>query len=284
MTDDEVDNGNGAVLLVRGKKTKSGVDLDAVLVSNLKDIAYLIHHHNFDWAHLNSGLERGGKSGFALLLAWFLSKVCGMKFDWSPAMSHVFFYDANTAEKMMNIENGSVVILDEGGEALFSRKAMSAIAIEVVQTLMRYGSKNIFLIINIPDWRWIDKYVRTSRVRSLARIRTKPKRVKVEGEWRVIRERGFYRFHSRKQVIRATRMKEKLGEPVFAGRFPDFRKEHPQEWAWYEVKKFAFLHDSAQRLKEKRELTEKKEEQARAKLQTAPARAAKREKKAGFNE
>lgn len=233
--------------------------LDEMLASNFMDITYSIRNLSWDWLNVNSGIERGGKSDFGLSQAWWLSHEGGMKFDWSPAMSNVFFYEPAMAEKMMTVPDESVVIIDEGGETLFSRKAMKREVSEIIQTLMRYGSKRIFLIINIPDWRWIDRYIRTSRVRSLIKIKTKAQKIMVDGRLTMVRERGFYRFYTRNMVKRASKKKEHLGDPAFFGVFESFGKEHPEEYAWYKAKKDAFLVSSGERLTKERLVVEAKE-------------------------
>jgi hypothetical protein len=223
---------------------------DSVMESNLKDISYNIKFNNWDWLHLNSGIERSGKSGFSLAQAMFLSKTCGLNFPWNEDLPNVFFFEKNLASKMLNIANKSIVIIDEGGEALMSRKAMEREVIKVVQTLMIYGSKNVFLIINIPDWRWVDKYVRQSRVRSLCEINTIPRFIRskeVEDEVRVVRERGFYSFFSRRKVLKASEHEPAtLGKPNFYGRFASFKESYPNEWEWYSEKKTEFLKEKAE--------------------------------------
>ena len=212
--------------------------LDPVLRGNLTDVAWNVQHENWDWLHLNSGIERGGKSSFALWQAKYMSDL-GFHFDWSKDMKHVFFYEPKVHEKMMALPNKSVAILDEGGEMLFSRKSIDRMVIKLIQTLMIYGSKNIFLIINIPDWRWLDKYVRCSRVRSLTTIRTHGK-LRRDGILR--RQRGFYEAYSRRQVMWASETDYgSLGRPSFYGSFPAFKWYYPTQWGYYSHHKTEFL-------------------------------------------
>lgn len=219
------------------------MDLDDNLKGNLDNFAYNVKKHNWDWLHINSGMERSGKSGFSLFMARFLSEECGLKFDWSPDLKNVFFFEKNLAAKMMKISDKSVVLLDEGGEMLMSRRAMEKEVVNIIQTLMIYGSKNIFLIINIPDWRWLDKYVRESRIRSLCVVRTRPRFVLDEGKRRVIRERGYYSFYARQPVVNASRNDDELGKAGFRGRFGNFARAYPREWECYSAKKTAFLEN-----------------------------------------
>ena len=236
------------MLGVKLRVSSSFRGLDLVLQSNLDDVIDIVLRDNWDWLLINSGIERGGKSSFSLFQAKYAS-AHGLKFDWSPALKHVFFYERNLSEKMMNIPDKSVVIIDEGGEVLFSRKAIENEVIKIIQTLMIYGSKNILLIINIPDWRWIDKYIRLARVRSLAHIKTQPYlKEQRGGGYRMKRARGYYDFYTRKQVIAASRNTGNqpegvLDRPRFAGRTSFFGSFYGKEWGWYSKKKTAFLEE-----------------------------------------
>jgi len=204
----------------------------------------MVKFENWDWLHINSGMERGGKSSFALFQAKYFSEQ-GLAFDWSPALSHIFFLEPNLSAKLMSLPDKSVAILDEGGEGLFSRDAIDRVVKDVIKTLMIYGSKNIVLIINIPNWRWIDRYVRESRVRSMTEIFTFPKATADAGSpsgFRVTQRRGFYSLYSRNQVLKASRSEFRdLGPPLYSGRFGNFAVSYPTEWSWYVAKKLAFL-------------------------------------------
>lgn len=220
---------------------------DDILAKELTHIAFNVQKNNWDWLHLNSGMERGGKSNFSLAQAKFLSDL-GLKFDWSPELKNIVFIEPNISEKLFNIENQSIVVLDEGGEMLLSRQAMKREVVDIVQTLMVYGAKNIFLIINIPDWRWIDKYVRESRVRSLCNVQTYPRYIETPDGVRVTRDRGFYSMYSRRKILDAcAREPPQLGRPNFSGRFNDFSADYPDIWANYTAKKMRFLEDKARK-------------------------------------
>ena len=215
------------------------------LTKNFEHVAGMVLKDNYDWLHLSSGMERSGKSVFSLWLAKILSERSGLKFDWK-GLSTVFFDEANLDKKLMNVPNGSVVILDEAGENLFSRKSITSQQINLVQTLMAYGSKNIFLILNIPSWRFIDKFVRVSRIKSLAIVKTQP-RVVAEGEGqRHTRGRGYFSLYTRSNVLKASRViagqEGKLRNPAFFGYFHDFKTYYPREWEVYNRKKWDYLN------------------------------------------
>ena len=220
--------------------------LDGVLTSNLADICYNIQRHDWDWLNVIDGNERTGKSNNALWLAKFASDA-GLKFDWE-GMSHVFLKEKHLHEKLIGIPNNSVVIIDEGGENLFSRTSMRGGNIKMVQTLMAYAAKNIFLIICIPNWRWIDVYIREARVRSVLHSFSVPKWEwdSQEKKWYMVRERGFYSFYSRRRIVGMNQEQgfnkgfKKL-EPNFSGKIPFFGDVYKNEWAAYRDKKMSYL-------------------------------------------
>jgi len=224
-------------------KTPNPFDyLDSFLKSNLDDIANLVLYNDFDWLHLNGGMERVGKTSFCFWLVKYLESK-GLKFDWSPDLKNVFFIEKNLSGKLLSLPQHSIAVLDEGGEVLFSRNAMKRFQGQLIQTLFAYGAKNIVLIINIPNWRKVDVSIREDRVRSLTICKSKPKKALVENNLRFERERGFYRFFTRKQVLRATKFKTKLGTAMFAGHVPAFNNFYPKEWGWYKDRKEGFLKD-----------------------------------------
>ena len=215
------------------------------LTRNFKHAAGMVRKDNWDWLHVTSGMERGGKSGFSLWLALILSKYGGLNFDWKN-LSTVFFNEPNLAHKLMNVPNKSIVILDEAGESMFSRKSIEKAQINLIQTLMAFGAKNVFLICNIPNWRWLDKYVRQERIKSLAVIRTRGRVITDSDGERGTRGRGYFSIYPRKQVLRASRtfagQEVKLKDPSFFGFFPDFKYYNQTVWSVYIKKKWEYLN------------------------------------------
>lgn len=226
---------------------------EEILNSNLTDFCYNIKKHGWDWLHVNSGLERGGKSSFSLQLARKIHGN-GLSFDWQN-LDNLYFWEKDLAKKLLKVPNQSLVIIDEGAENMFSRQALKKEVTDVIQTLMVYGMKEIFLIINIPDWRWIDSYIRKSRVRSLAVVKTRPRYVKTTEGQRMIRERGFYYWYTRRAVRRASlgselNQKTTLGTPLFTGKIGAFQNEPGCKdiWQKYLDKKNQFLIEKSNRV------------------------------------
>ncbi len=228
--------------------------LDAFARANLEVVASLVKNNNWDWLHVNSGMERSGKSSLALLQANYLSRHAKnpLFFDWEN-FSTLFFYEPRLSEKLLKIPDKSVVIIDEGGEVLFSRLSMHRGVIRAIQALMTYGAKNIFLIINIPNWRWLDKYLREARIRSLCEVWTIP------DFSRGVRERGFYSMFSRRRVLEMSVFERKV-EPNFSGRFLDASQILLDEWALYQKKKFEYLDAKKTREEKREEAREEKRE------------------------
>lgn len=211
--------------------------MDYYLKENLLDVCECVTCEQWDWLHLNSGMERSGKSAFSLQQAIFCSNH-GLEFPLTKELPNLFFYEKNLSQKMMHVKDQSVVIIDEGAENLFSRNAFMPEVKKIIQTIMIYGAKNIFLIINVPDWRWVDVYIRQSRVRSLAQVYTRP----LDKGKRHGRKRGFFELYNRKQVLEASRSeRSQLPDTDVRGRFDDFSVKNPRIWEYYSNKKRAFL-------------------------------------------
>lgn len=232
------------------------------LTRNFKHAGGMVIKDNWDWLHVTAGMERSGKTGFSFWLAMILNKYSGLKFDWQN-LSTVYFNEPNLSKRLMNVPDKSIVILDEAGEAMFSRKSIEKAQINLVQTLMAFGAKNVFLICNIPNWRWLDKYVRQERIKSLAVIKTRGSLIEDGGKQRGTRRRGYFSIYPRKQVLRASRtfagQEGKLRDPSFFGYFPDFKYSYPKVWEVYSKQKWDYLN--AKKIYDVKKEDEEKKEQ-----------------------
>lgn len=216
-------------------------NLDPVLRSNLGLIAREVWYNDFDWLFLISGGERTGKSDLENWLAKFFQNR-GFHFSLDPEKKHLLLFEKSLSNVLLNLPRHSVVCIDEGGEVLFSRESMKRNNVEIIKTLQAMGAMGHIVIICLPNWRWVDKYVRQQRVKTLIRVISHPKRV---GDF-VTRERGFYRFYNQKQVVYATKFNKPLGRPPFAGRYSAFKSVFPADWKEYLDRKWSYLAGKAE--------------------------------------
>lgn len=183
--------------------------------SNLKDIAYAINVKHHDWVHMNYGIEGSGKSTLGMYAC--------TKVDPSFNIDRIVFTMDQFKEALKDVKRGQAIMADEMAELMFSRDWNTKESKELVKYMMIMRHRNAFLWMNIPDFKYVDVYVRQGRLRSLTRTITRQRRSKFEGEYRNWRERGFFIGYTRKTVmqhlIKGWRLK-----PLFMEEFPNMKK------------------------------------------------------------
>lgn len=212
---------------------------------NWRHICFNVLNENWDWVNLTSGKERTGKTNHS----FWNARVCsdyGLKFDWTSKLSNVFFGEKDLYQKLLAVPPKSFVVLDEGAEMLFSRRAMERANISLIQLLMAYGTRNIILQINIPSFRYIDKYIRQRRISSLEIVKSFPHTILRNGERYHTRIRGFYQAYNGTSARKASGgelggQEKLLRNAGYHGYLPGFKDYWPDIWAAYEERKMEFL-------------------------------------------
>lgn len=108
------------------------------------------------------GPERSGKSVFAMQLAKYLDET----FD----LSRVCMTPEEFKEAIENAEPKQAVIYDEAFTGLSSRRALTEINHLLVSMMMEMGQKNLIVLIVLPTFFMLDKYVALFRSRGLFHI------------------------------------------------------------------------------------------------------------------
>lgn len=192
--------------------TKLGVNLDIV--------KKVIVEQDLDFLLVITGRERIGKSSLALHIA--------EQVDPNFTVDQVVFDTQAMYEQVYSLEPGSVVIIDEGATAFFSRDAMSTDVKDGIKLLTVMGERNLFVILCVPSFFIIDKYIREHRVSALIRVVA----------------RGRFKFYSRRR-LKAAFFNPKVkkfawGDPSFKD---SFRKYVGKFWEPYCEKKAKYLAD-----------------------------------------
>lgn len=166
------------------------------------------------------GKERRGKTTFA--------DIFGAVIDPDLDTAHVVFPTAEL-RAAVNKEREHcyrVILQDEGAETWLSDEAAGADAKEMVRMFMETGYKNLCVIILIPDYAKVQRYLKAHRVDVLIRI------VK----------RGTYHFYSesRAKAIKINHDTKQImwGKPNFAGWYRPF----PKTAFWEEVERKKRFH------------------------------------------
>lgn len=138
----------GVVYYMDGRLQKN---LDKLKKQNLKK--------DFDCCLALDGEEGSGKSTLALQIGFYL--------DPSLNMDRICFSADEFRNAILNAEKGQCVIYDEGFTGLSSRASLSEVNRVLVSLMMQMRQKNLFVIIVLPTFYLLDKYVAIWRAKAL---------------------------------------------------------------------------------------------------------------------
>lgn len=131
---------------------------DGYLKSNL-DIAKGVIKDDWDMVLLVDGYEGSGKSVMAQQCGWYL--------DNTLDINRICFTPEEFKTAILNSAKYQCVIYDEAYTGLSSRGTMGAINKAIVSMLAEIRQKNLFIIIVMPSFFDLDKYVAVWRSRAL---------------------------------------------------------------------------------------------------------------------
>lgn len=131
---------------------------------------------------LIDGAERAGKSVLAMQIA--------KKVDPTFNLSRVCFNADEFVSAVSDAEKYHAVIFDEAFRGLSSRSSLSQLNRVVISKMMEMGQKNLFIIIVLPTFFMLDKYVAIFRSSSLFHVYKKGS------------DRGFWLFFDDKSKKR----------------------------------------------------------------------------------
>lgn len=169
---------------------------------------------DFDWVHANAGREGTGKSTLGI-------EICRMV-DPSFCLDRIAFTPQEFYRTLLNAPRYSAVMFDEGGEGLYSRDSASRFNKILVKQMMMIRGRNLFILINIPDFTVLDKGLRSRRVLSLTETIAFPNPVTYD------LERGLYDFFT--ADVLGSYYRDEFGrmfrpEPTFTGVFPSLQND-----------------------------------------------------------
>jgi len=186
---------------------------DELLLFNLNKITEEVSKRNVDWWFGVVAMEGTGKSTMALQIAQSIDK----NFHTGKIVFDKFQF-INAVDKA---EKYSAIVVDEGAELFFYLNSMSRESKELTQlaTTMRY--KNLFVIICIANFKMLQWYFKSHRLKTLLGIETI----------------GTGCWYSRKRIrmIKEDALKRTIyPSPNFRFKFP---KLDDKLWKEYEKKK-----------------------------------------------
>lgn len=192
--------------------------IDNTLHEQLKKVKKKVGKKDWDRVIIVDGGERVGKSVFAMQI--------GAMLDPTLSIERICFNDEQFKKAILNAKKGQTVIYDEAFTGLSSRKAMSEVNKILVEMMMEMGQRNLFVIIVMPTFFLLDKYVALWRATDLFHVYLNNGR------------RGFWMFFNKKKKKllylfgkkEYTYQGKRIPKSGFLGRFYDQYTVDEQEY------------------------------------------------------
>jgi len=144
--------------------------IDSKVIPNIKK-------KDMDGVYVVDGEEGAGKSVLAMQL--------GKKFDPDISLDKICFSPKEFTKVIVNAKKGDCIIYDEAFTGLSSRGSLTEINRLLVELMMEMRQKNLFVIIVMPSFFLLDKYVALWRARGLFHVHTYKE------------QRGFWKFYNK---------------------------------------------------------------------------------------
>jgi len=121
-----------------------------------------LHQKDKDYVFVVDGAEGSGKSWFAFQIGKYI--------DNDMDLSQICFTGKDFHKAVLNANKGEVIIYDEAFGGLGSRGALSKINRMLVELMMQMRQKNLCVIIVLPTFYLLDRYVAIFRAKALFHI------------------------------------------------------------------------------------------------------------------
>lgn len=184
----------------------------------LDSVKEIITTKDYDWIHIVVGPEGIGKSS----LAWSLCKHIDPDFN----ISKIVFSYKELADAISKSRPGNAILIDEGALVFYSRDSMVNVNKKAIKFMTAIRSYNQFIVICVPNFWLLDKYLRDHRIKTVSRV--------VKRGW-------VFEYSPRTVRIFKQNDKKKMQmdwpPPDGKDSFPDASKLWPKEWEEYKKKK-----------------------------------------------
>lgn len=196
--------------------SEEGIYLDGYLKKKLDNVLK-INKNNWDCVILIDGIEGSGKSTLAMTVGWYLSK--------GKLSINNISSGEDAAEKIENLTEGSVLILDEGELNFSSKDALNREQKRLTKIFQVARQMRLMIIVVCPLFFELSKYIAVSRSRFLINVKTNDKLA-----------RGFFNYYGAKtKRILYAKGKKNFNSyispsPNFWGRFTNFTPPFYEEY------------------------------------------------------
>jgi len=225
---------NGKTYYIDGRLK---ADLEKKVVPDLKK-------KDKDRVFIIDGRERSGKSVFGMILGGFMAASLGSEFN----TSNICMKPEEFRNKIETSSKNSVIIYDEAHRGMGSARALSEINNILKDLMMEMGQRNLFVIVILPTFFLLEKYVALFRATGLFHVYERRNK---RGFWCYFNERSKQRLYMRgKKEFNYNCMRW----PYYRGRFLDQYTISEEE---YRVKKAQSFKQVNRELKSEKYLSQR---------------------------
>jgi len=143
-------------------KKKDSFYMESKLLKNLKDIKKKLNDDDEDYVLCVDGREGSGKSVLGMQIAQAI--------DPTLSLERICMNAGQFKQAIYNAKKGQAVIFDEAFSGLSSRSSMSEVNRMLVSLMMQMRQKNLFVVVVLPTFFMLDKYVAIFRSRGLIHV------------------------------------------------------------------------------------------------------------------
>lgn len=167
------------------KETDKNIYIDGIVKKALDDAINKFLKKDGDFIICIDGREGSGKSVLAQQIGYYMAYNLKTPFT----VDNVVFKAKSFKETVINAKKFSVIVWDEALSGLFSRSAMLNTNKEIVDLLAEIRQKNLAIIIVLPSFFDLDKYVSVWRSSLLLHTYLNPETL----------DRGYYKIYTYQQ-------------------------------------------------------------------------------------
>ncbi len=165
MKDETIEHTDEEAEMVKVTTGEHCYYLDGYLQSNLDAVRHNVKRNDFDAFIVVSGREGFGKSTLAGQVAQYL--------DPTYSLDRCTFTSDQFKEACLNANKFQAIVFDETMGYLSSRGAMSKFNRDLIKIMSEMRSKNLFVILCIPNFFELDRYPALHRTTGLLHVYTR---------------------------------------------------------------------------------------------------------------
>lgn len=197
------------------------------IMEMLSHTNYTIKDSDVDAVILNCGETGSGKSTFDIVMGIYYEEVLNKR---PFTLVNTVFAPKQFQTRLSQAERYSFITGDEGIELFFSRNAMTGANKKLAKSMAQTrAGKNYLILVNIPDIRMVEGYIKTGGATAIVRTKTMWCPEANDGKGKYMK--GYvdiYNYPDIQNIKMEYGKPVEWGQPSFTDTFPDVRTFRPE--------------------------------------------------------